>query len=407
MNCRFCGGPLEHEFIDLGSSPPSNSFLTRAQLNEPEVYYPLKLYVCGRCWLVQIDEYKKADEIFNSHYRYFSSFSSTWLEHSRHYAEMITERLGLGKRSLVVEVASNDGYLLQYFKQMQIPCLGIEPAENTAAAARAKGIECICEFFGRAIARRLAAKGKCADLVIANNVLAHVPDVHDFVAALTLLVKPEGTITVEFPHLMRLVELKQFDTIYHEHFSYFSLGAVREIFATHGLAVHDVEPLTTHGGSLRVYASRESSNSCESDRMRALLEEERSRGMRSLAYYQSFQEEVDCVKNELLAFLIHQKRSFKKVLAYGAAAKGNTFLNYCGVRRDLIPWVVDASSHKQGTYLPGSHIPVTDETAISRLRPDFVLILAWNLKQEIMRQLEYVRRWNGRFVTAIPHIEVM
>lgn len=407
MKCRFCGNQLKQEVIDLASSPPSNSFLTKAQLNEPEIFYPLKLYVCEKCWLVQVDEYKKADEIFNRDYVYFSSYSQSWLEHAKHYVEMITKKLELSKSSLVIEIASNDGYLLQYFKEKNIPCLGIEPAENTAQVATEKGIETTCEFFGKKLAKQLAEQGKMADLLIGNNVFAHVPDINDFVEGLKIALKPKGVITVEFPHLMQLIEQNQFDTIYHEHFSYISFHTAGKIFTAHGLDVFDVEELPTHGGSLRVYAKhRDDASKQISTNVSTLKKKENSRGMFKPQYYKSFQQKVNRVKYELVSFLIEQKQKQKTIAAYGAAAKGNTLLNYCGIKKDLIAFVADASPHKQGKFLPGTHIPVTNEGQIRKAQPDFVLILPWNLREEISAQLGYIRNWAGRFVVPIPELEV-
>jgi SAM-dependent methyltransferase len=380
-------------------------FLTQDQLNEPEVFYPLKLYVCEKCWLVQIDEFKRAADIFNSDYAYFSSYSKSWLEHCREYVDMITERLGLNETSLAVEVASNDGYLLQYFKDKQIPTLGIEPTENTAQAAIGKGIETICDFFTETMAKKLASQGKTADLVIGNNVLAHVPDINGFVEGLKIALKPDGVITMEFPHLMQLVGNRQFDTIYHEHFSYISFHSAKTVFAAHGLELFDVEEIPTHGGSLRIYARHTNSSSepiC--NRVEQLLEKEKQAGMLKLSYYQAFQHSINNVKNDLMSFLVEQKRKGKLVAGYGAAAKGNTLLNYCGIKKDLLAFVVDKSPHKQGKFLPGSHIPVAREEAIEKAKPDFILILPWNLKKEITDQLDYIRNWGGQFVVAIPNL---
>ncbi|MEW5725701.1 MAG: class I SAM-dependent methyltransferase [Thermodesulfobacteriota bacterium] len=402
MNCRFCRTPLEHQFIDLVSAPLSNAFLTREQLDEPEVYYPLKLYVCHACFLVQIDEYKKSGDIFKEDYAYFSSFSSTWLDHARRFVDLITGRLHLGPDSFVIEIAANDGYLLQYFLEKKVPCLGIEPSRNTAAAARAKGIEVITDFFGRRLAAELAAAGRRADLLIGNNVLAHVPDLHDFVGGLPVVLKEGGVVTMEFPHLMRLVDENQFDTVYHEHFSYFSLHTVEKVFARHGLVIFDVEELPTHGGSLRIYAARAGDAGMTiSESVARLKEKETARGLTGLAYYQGFQEKADRVKYGLLDFLVRQKREGRTVAAYGAAAKGNTLLNYCGVKKDLIAFVADRSPHKQGKFLPGSHIPVVSEEELKRAKPDYVLILPWNIKDEIMAQLDYIRAWGGRFVVPL------
>ncbi len=407
MKCRVCNNLLTHEFIDLVNAPPSNSFLTKDQLNEPEVFYPLKLYVCDNCFLVQINEYKKSGEIFNQEYAYFSSFSSSWLEHAKEYVNMITSRIGLNAASLVMEIASNDGYLLQYFLKKQIPCLGIEPSVNTAQAAIEKGIEVLEEFFTANLAERLVQKGRKADLIIGNNVLAHVPDINDFVAGLKIALKDNGVITLEFPHLIQLIEENQFDTIYHEHFSYLSFHTVRRIFAEYGLVLFDVEELPTHGGSLRIYAGHDKDDSKSVTlNVAALLEKEAAKGMVQLDYYLGFQQKADKVKYELLAFLFKQKKAGKKVAAYGAAAKGNTLLNYCSVKKDLIEFVVDASPHKQGKFLPGSHIPVVKEDEIKSMKPDYVLILPWNIKDEITEQLSYIRKWDGKFVVAVPEIKV-
>ena len=403
MKCRFCQHELTHEFIDLVNSPPSNSFLSPEELNKPEVFYPLRLFVCEKCFLVQIDEYKGSEEIFSEKYAYFSSFSSTWLEHARQYVEMITPRLGLNKEAFVVEIGANDGYLLQYFKEKNIPCLGIEPAKRTAEVAREKGIEVITEFFGVRLAEKLRKQGRQADLVVGNNVLAHVPDINDFVKSLKILLKKNAVATFEFPHLMRLVEENQFDTIYHEHFSYLSFHTVSRIFSEHGLVLFDVDELPTHGGSLRIYAGHQEDRSKElSPNVKALYEKESVAGMGSLSYYLDFQDKANKVKYELLSFLLAQKREGKKVVAYGAAAKGNTVLNYCGIKKDLILFVVDASPYKQGKFLPGSHIPITAEEEIRKAKPDYVLILPWNIKDEIMEQLSYIRDWGGKFVVSVP-----
>jgi cyclopropane fatty-acyl-phospholipid synthase-like methyltransferase len=408
VKCRFCQNELTHEFIDLVNAPPSNSFLSLEELNEPEVFYPLKLFVCEKCFLVQIDEYKNSEEIFSDKYAYFSSFSSTWLEHARQYVEMITPRLGLNKEAFVVEIGSNDGYLLQYFKEKNIQCLGIEPAKSTADAARDKGIEVITEFFDIKLAERLVKEGRKVDLIVGNNVLAHVPDINNFVDGLKILLEKNGVITLEFPHLMCLVEENQFDTIYHEHFSYLSFHTITRIFSEHGLVLFDVEELPTHGGSLRIYAGHHEDRSKElSANVKALHEKESAAGMGDLSYYLGFQDKADKVKYELLSFLLAQKREGKKVVAYGAAAKGNTLLNYCGIKKDLIQFVVDASPHKQGNFLPGSHIPVVDEGEIRKVKPDFVLILPWNIQAEIIQQLKYIREWGGNFLLPIPEPTVV
>lgn len=403
MKCRFCKTELNQVFLDLGHTPVSNDFLSFEQLNEPEIFYPLKTYVCEKCFLVQVDEYKYAKDIFNNKYAYFSSFSKTWLAHCEKYVRMITEKLSLNKNSYVVEIASNDGYLLQYFKENQIPCLGIEPTANTAAVAIKKGIDVIQDFFGVNLAQKLVKK---ADLIIGNNVLAHVPDIHDFIEGLRLLLKPQGTITLEFPHLMQLVELNQFDTIYHEHFSYFSFSTVKKIFDFHKLDVFDVEQLSTHGGSLRVYLKlKEDKSRSISKSVFHLEQEEANKNMLSVNFYSSFQAKIDFLKRLILSFLLEKKNENKKVIAYGAAAKGNTLLNYCGIKKDLLPYVIDASPHKQNKFLPGSRIPVVNEEKINELKPDYVIILPWNLTNEIMKQLSYIKKWDGKFVSFIPKVE--
>ena len=408
MKCRFCKNELTHEFIDLVNSPPSNSFLSIEELNEPEVFYPLKLFVCDKCFLVQIDEYKKSEEIFSHKYAYFSSFSDTWLTHARKYVEMITARVGLNKEAFVVEIGSNDGYLLQYFKERNIPCLGIEPAKNTADVARDKGIEVITEFFDVKLAERLVKEGRKADLIVGNNVLAHVPDINNFVKGLKILLEKDGVITLEFPHLMRLVEENQFDTIYHEHFSYLSFHTVTRIFSEQGLVLFDADEVPTHGGSLRIYVGHQEDRAKKiSPNVDALYKKESAAGMGDLSYYLNFQDKANKVKYKLLSFLLTKRREGKKVVAYGAAAKGNTLLNYCGIKKDLIQFVVDASPHKQGKFLPGSHIPVVSEDLLRKTRPDFALILPWNIKNEIMGQLEYIRKWSGHFVIPIPELVIV
>jgi 2-polyprenyl-3-methyl-5-hydroxy-6-metoxy-1,4-benzoquinol methylase len=408
MNCRFCGHVLEHEFIDLGNSPPSNSFLTGEELSRPEVFFPLKLFFCRHCCLVQLDEVKKSEEIFCPEYIYYSSFSTSWVEHARRYVDMITDRFGLDNQSLVIEIASNDGYLLQHVKEKNIPCLGIEPSRGVADAARDKGIETMTEFFGKRLALELAQTGKKADLFVGNNVLAHVPDINDFIIGLKIALKGTGVITMEFPHLMHLIDQTQFDTIYHEHFSYFSMQTAANIFKAHGLVIFDVDELPTHGGSLRIYARHvEDTSKPISKAVSNLIERENARGLNQPDCCRSFQNEVNNVKDELLTFLIEQKRLGKKTAGYGAAAKGNTLLNYCGIRKDLLMFVADASPHKQGMFLPASHIPVVHPQEISRVRPEYILILPWNIKEEIMGQLEYIRQWDGKFVLPIPGLEVV
>jgi len=408
MKCRFCKTELKTVFIDLINSPASNSFLKQEELNEPETFYPLKVYTCHKCFLVQVDEYKKSEAIFNSDYVYFSSYSSSWLRHAKSYTEMMTTRFGYNNQSLVVELASNDGYLLQYFKEQAVPVLGIEPTANTAEVAIAKGIESVVDFFGVRLAKELAAKNIQADLLLGNNVLAHVPDIVDFVAGMKIILKPGGVVTMEFPHLMQLVDNNQFDTIYHEHFSYLSFTTVRQIFASQGLELFDVDEITTHGGSLRIYAKhREDTSKTLSDNVEQLLKKEAGKGMNSLAYYDHFQQKALQVKYDLTDFLIQQKRAAKSVAAYGAAAKGNTLLNYCGIKNDLIDFVVDANPHKQHKFLPASHIPVVNEQYLKDKQPAFIIILPWNLKEEIMAQLSYVSDWGGKFVIPIPALQII
>ncbi len=408
MNCRHCGAPLKHVFLDLGYAPPSNAYLSAADLNAPELYFPLKLFVCEECWLVQAEDYSRADELFRRDYSYFSSVSQTWLDHAARYAHMITRKLQLDSESFVIEIASNDGYLLKNFVAASIPCLGIEPTASTAAAAEKLGIPVLREFFGAALAECLLAQGKRADLIIGNNVFAHVPDVNDFTAGLKATLKQSGAITLEFPHLMRLIEHTQFDTVYHEHFSYLSLHTVNHIFKQAGLRIWDVEELPTHGGSLRVYGCHADDDAkAVTPAVSNLIREEERRGMRQLSAYQDFQSRADQVKDGLLTFLIEQKRVGKRVAGYGAAAKGNTLLNYAGVKQDLLPYVCDAAPSKQGKYLPGSHIPVVPPDALRNLRPDFVLILPWNIKDEIMQQMSFIHEWGGKFVIPIPKAVVI
>jgi 2-polyprenyl-3-methyl-5-hydroxy-6-metoxy-1,4-benzoquinol methylase len=406
MKCRFCQEEITTEFIDLINSPASNSYLNKSQLNEPETFYPLKVYVCHNCFLVQVDEYKSFDSIFDNNYAYFSSYSTSWLAHSKNYVEKMIARFNLNSESHVVEIASNDGYLLQYFLPHRIPVLGIEPTKNTAEVAILKGIPCITEFFGVKLAEELSQKGRKADLLLGNNVLAHVPDILDFVKGLKILLNPEGIITMEMPSLVELVENNQFDTIYHEHFSYLSLTSVNNIFEACGLTIFDVEKLPTHGGSLRVYAKHNTSNRTVESNVKECLEIENAKGLNTLAYYKEFHLKAEKVKYALLDFLITQKRAGKTVAAYGAAAKGNTLLNFCGIKNDLISFVADANPHKQNKFLPASHIPVFDENHIKTTKPDFVLILPWNLKDEITKQLSYISEWGGQFVVPIPDVEI-
>jgi 2-polyprenyl-3-methyl-5-hydroxy-6-metoxy-1,4-benzoquinol methylase len=407
VNCRFCNTPLNYEFLDLVNAPPSNSFLTFSQLNEPEVYYPLRVLVCDNCFLVQIDEYQKSSAIFNHDYVYFSSFSTSWLSHAKSYCEKVVDRFSLDENSSVVEIASNDGYLLQYFLERKIPVLGIEPTKNTAKVAMDKGIETITVFFGVDLAEALVKKGVSADLLIGNNVLAHVPDINDFVAGMQHILSPRGTITMEFPHLIQLIDNNQFDTIYHEHFSYLSLFTVQKIFLAKGLEIYDVDEISTHGGSLRIYAKHVGDTSKQiSANVINLIQKEKSKGVNKLDYYKGFTDKVEQIKLDLLSFLIDQKKKGKKVAGYGAAAKGNTLLNYCGIKKDLISLVVDANPIKQDKFLPGSHIPVVNEEIMKLERPDFVIIFPWNLSVEIKQQLSYIREWGGRFLIPIPTIVI-
>ena len=406
MNCRNCSAPLEHTFLDLGFAPPSNAYLNEADLKKPEVYYPLKLKVCVYCWLVQTEDYAGADELFTADYAYFSSTSTSWLDHARRYAEEVTKRLGLGASSLVIEIASNDGYLLRNFVAAGIPCLGIEPTASTAAAAERIGVPVLREFFSAALGQKLATEGRRADLIVGNNVYAHVPDINDFTAGMKRVLKPGGTLTLEFPHVMRLIENTQFDTVYHEHFSYLSLHTVSRIFLQAGLRIFDVEEIPTHGGSVRVFGCHADELRTVSSAVAIVVEEEERHGLRKLETYKAFQPRADRIKNDMLAFLIEQKRQGKSVVAYGAAAKGSTLLNYAGIRADLLACAYDAAPSKQGKFMPGSHIPIVDQSRLRRDRPDYVVILPWNLRQEVMAQLAYIREWGGRFVTAIPRMEV-
>ena len=407
MKCRFCQHEIQTEFIDLINSPASNSYLQASQLNEPETYYPLKVFVCEHCFLVQVDEYKSFDSIFDNNYAYFSSFSTSWLAHCSRYVEMMIEKLQLNEQSQVVEIASNDGYLLQYFLPHHVKVLGVEPTKNTADVAILKGIPCITEFFGVKLANSLLQKGIKANLLIGNNVLAHVPDINDFVGGLKILLHEKGMITMEFPHLVELVENSQFDTIYHEHFSYLSLYATKQIFEHHGLHIVQVDKLPTHGGSIRVYATHPGNGIAVEASVEDILQEELQKGVNNLAYYKGFQEKALRIKLDLLSFLIEQKNKGKRVAAYGAAAKGNTLLNYCGVKNDLVEFVVDANPNKQQKFMPASHIPIVNEEYLKNSKPDFVLVLPWNLKPEIVQQLNYIKDWDGKFVIPIPKLEII
>ena len=407
MKCRHCGSDVSHVLVDLGTAPPSNAYLTKMALKRPEKYFPLRVLVCESCWLVQAEAYSRAAELFNEEYAYFSSFSTEWLEHSKRYVDEMTVRFELDSSSTVVEVAANDGYLLQYVKEKSIGCYGIEPTASTANAARQKGIEIMQDFLSTSLAQQLRSQGKTADLVVANNVLAHVPDINDFSNACRLLMKPNGVFTCEFPHLMNLVLHNQFDTIYHEHFSYLSFGTVVNIFAKNGLNVFDVEEIGTHGGSLRVYAQPSDSGShLVSSRVDDLLSRETSAGMSSIAFYQGFQEHAEKVKNEFLLFLIEQKKLGKVVVGYGAAAKGNTLLNFAGVKNDLIRYVVDRSPHKQNKFMPGSRIPIVSEERLSVDNPDFVVIFPWNISYEVKTQLSYLTKSGTKFVVAVPNLQI-
>jgi SAM-dependent methyltransferase len=406
--CRFCSTPLVRTFADLGVSPISNAFLKANQLDKMEPFYPLHAYVCEACLLVQLEDFESPENIFNDEYAYFSSFSDSWLEHARRYTDQIVPRLKLNEDSFVVEIASNDGYLLQNFVQKGIPVLGIEPSGNVAEAARAKGIECWVTFFGTEAARDLVSRRQKPDLVIGNNVFAHVPALNDFVQGLKVVLADDGVITLEFPHLLCLMREGQFDTIYHEHFSYFSFLAVTRIFSEHGLRIFDVDRLSTHGGSLRIYAAHATSTRWNEEKaVEELLAEERQAGLDDVANYSAFDQQVTKVKRDLLEFLIGVKRAGKTVVGYGAPAKGNTLLNFCGVGRDFMEYTVDRSSHKQGMFLPGTHLPIESPERIFETKPDYVLILPWNLQSEIVAQMSGISAWGGKFVVPIPELTVL
>lgn len=408
MKCRHCGAELGLTLVDLGSAPPSNAYLSGSALHAPEKWFPLRALVCEQCWLVQTEDFAAADELFDDEYAYFSGYSRYWLEHCERYVADMVECLGLTADSHVVEIAANDGYLLRYVKARDIPCTGVEPTSSTARAAREKGILIVEEFFSTRLAEQLVSQNKQADLIVANNVLAHVPDINDFVAGIPLLLKPHGVATFEFPHLLKLMTENQFDTIYHEHFSYLSMTAVEPIFEANGLSVFDVEEYPTHGGSLRVFAQRSDTDQrVRHTRVDDLLAHETSVGIGNVDYYAGFQARADRIKNDFLVFLLEANRQGKSVAAYGAAAKGNTLINYAGIRHDLMAFVVDRNPAKQGKYLPGSRIPIVDEKRLSAAKPDYIVILPWNLKNEVMEQLDYVRSWEGRFVTAIPKLSVI
>ncbi|MCP1316177.1 class I SAM-dependent methyltransferase [Halomonas sp. 707B3] len=407
MNCRHCAVPLSHTFLDLGFAPPSNAYLTAADLAKPEKYFPLRVKVCDQCWLVQTEDHAQANELFNPDYAYFSSTSSGWLAHAEQYAAQISSELNLNANSLVIEVASNDGYLLKNFVAMRIPCLGIEPTDSTATAAEEKGIPVLREFFGEALGKQLAREGRQADLIIGNNVYAHVPDINDFTRGLKSVLKPSGTITLEFPHLMRLLEHCQFDTIYHEHYSYLSLSTVSRIFKAAGLRIWKVAELDTHGGSLRIYGCHDEDDRADHQSVVAMLQLESNYGLQQLDTYLDFQARANKIKDDLLCFLIKQKNAGKKVAAYGAAAKGNTLLNYAGVKPDLLPLVCDAAPAKQGKFMPGSHIPILEPVHLSVDKLDYVLILPWNIAEEVKHQNASLEASGIQFFVAIPKICIL
>ena len=406
MNCRHCNSALKLDLIDLGFAPPSNAYLEAADLALPEMHFPLRVKVCEQCWLVQTEDYAQAGELFGATYAYFSSTSSSWLAHAKDYCEKIIRRLGLGRESFVIEVASNDGYLLKNFVAAGVPCLGIEPTASTAAAAEKLGVPVLHEFFGEALAQRLVRDGRKADLIAGNNVFAHVPDINDFTSGLATVLKPQGVVTLEFPHLLNLIKLCQFDTIYHEHYSYLSLGAVSRIFAKAGLRLFDVEELGTHGGSLRVYGCLVSADYEEAKAVKRVLAAEKKVGLERAATYRSIQKRADKIKDDLLAFLIRAKAKGQKVVAYGAAAKGNTLLNYAGVRPDLLPCVFDAAPSKQGKYLPGSHIPIFDPDSMKKHKVDVVLVLPWNIAGEVRMSVERIIRKRVKFAVAVPELKI-
>ena len=407
MKCRHCSSDLKHIFLDLGFAPPSNAYLMKDNLTKPEKYYPLKIMVCNQCWLVQTEDYAQVDVLFDSEYAYFSSTSTGWLEHSKRYVEKIIQDLDLNEKSLVIEVASNDGYLLKNFVEKKIPCLGIEPTASTAKVAETLGIPVLQEFFGETLGIKLANEGRQADLIIGNNVYAHVPDINDFTLGLRAALKSNGTITLEFPHLMRLIELNQFDTIYHEHFSYLSLHTVLQIFKAAGLRIWSVEELSTHGGSLRIYGCHEDDDRQTLVTVDSILAQEKERGLQDLAIYEGFQIKADAIKNNFLEFLIAQKKAGKKVAAYGAAAKGNTLLNYAGVKPDLLSYVCDAATAKQNKFMPGSHISICEPSILFDDVPDYVVILPWNISDEVIRQNQILKDKGVKFLTFIPELRYL
>lgn len=408
LRCRACDANLAEPFLSLGNSPLSNAYLSKDDLHRMEPYYPLEVYVCEKCYLVQLEEFETAKNIFSSDYAYFSSYSESWLQHCKDYTEKMIHRFGFDKNSFIVEIASNDGYLLQYFRQHNIPVLGIEPASNAANVAIKKGIPTDISFFDTSYAERMRKAGKLADLIIGNNVLAHNPNLHDFVEGLRTALKPGGIITMEFPHLLRLIEENQFDTIYHEHFSYFSFYTVQKLFESYNLELFDVEEIPTHGGSLRIYARHRNDNSSAiTNNIRDLLKKEEIAGIFDLNTYYNFSEKVKITKRKLLQFLVQAKNEEKKIVGYGAPAKGNTLLNYCGIRNDFLDYTVDRSPHKQNKYLPGTHIPIKNPDMIREDKPDYVLILPWNIEDEIMEQMSYIREWGGRFIVPIPEVVIL
>ena len=406
LNCRFCNEPLTNIFVDLGTSPLSNRFLRKEMLDDPEKKYPLCAYVCDKCFLVQLPEFEKPENIFED-YVYFSSYSSTWLQHAENYVHMMIKKFSFDEKNLVVEIASNDGYLLQFFKEKNIPILGIEPAVNVAKVAKEKGIPTITKFFGVNTANELRMDNKLADLIIGNNVLAHVPNLNDFVKGVKILLKPNGIITVEFPHLLQLIQQNQFDTIYHEHFSYFSFLVVQKIFSSHQLTIFDVDEIPTHGGSLRIYARHDENKNYEiSNNVKKLLQNEIKFGLTDISTYLNFQSQINQIKKNIQDFFILAKESQKKIVGYGAAAKGNTLLNFCEIGRDFIEFIVDRSPHKQELFLPGTHIPVKSVNILQEIKPDYLVILPWNLKDEIIMQTNYIRSWEGKFVVLIPKVQI-
>ena len=407
FECRFCRCKINYVFVDLGTSPLSNAFLTDKTLEEPEKKFPLKVFVCENCFLVQLPEFESPGNIFND-YAYFSSYSKSWLEHVENYVNMITEKNSLGKDNLVIELASNDGYLLQFFKKKEIPVKGIEPAANVAKIAQEKGIETIVEFFGEKLAKKLSSEGTKADLIIGNNVLAHVPNINNFVKGISILLKTNGVVNIEFPHLLQIIQHNQFDTIYHEHFSYLSLSTVKKIFEFHNLIIFDVEEIPTHGGSLRIYAKHMTNKNFKIQHsVNNLLEKEKDLGLMNLSFYLEFTKKVELIKKKLIEFFNNTKQNGKKIVCYGAAAKGNTLLNFCKINKDSIEYVVDNNPHKQGLYLPGSHIPIKNPEEIIKTKPDFILILPWNIKEEIMKDTSFIRDWGGKFVIPIPKVVIL